>query len=175
MFRKGKTCKCKLLLYTYGLYTALFKNLDACFDSFSNSVYVNPLFPQDGAKTRVLYVLSTIHGYVLQRKHISYCQVLPDKFPFNLSFLVDPGCILVRTAQITPSVETLWPCMFFNTMIMSSSRATGEGGLSSPSETSEDAFLFLFFAPTRVIVLLRKRKEKGQTYIQLRATIKKSL
>ena len=36
---------------------------------------------------------------------------------------------------------------------MSSSSAAGEAGLSSPSEWSEDAFLFLFFAPTRVIVL----------------------
>lgn len=43
--------------------------------------------------------------------------------------------------------------MHFNTIIKSSSSAAGEAGLSSPSEWSEDAFLFLFFAPTRVIVL----------------------
>lgn len=39
------------------------------------------------------------------------------------------------------------------TVIMSSSSAAGDAGLNSPSEWSEDAFLFLFFAPTRVIVL----------------------
>lgn len=39
------------------------------------------------------------------------------------------------------------------TIIMSSSSAVGEAGLNSPSEWSEEPFLFLFFAPTRVIVL----------------------
>lgn len=43
---------------------------------------------------------------------------------------------------------------------MSSSIGTGEGGLSSPSDTSEEAFLFLFFAPTRVIVLQGTGREK---------------
>lgn len=57
-------------------------------------------------------------------------------------------------------------------MIMSSSSAAGEAGLSSPSEWSEDAFLFLFFAPTKVIVLeeewgegemhIKNKRVKGQ-------------
>lgn len=43
---------------------------------------------------------------------------------------------------------------------MSSSRALeGEVGLNSPSERSEEAFLFLFLPPTRVIVLGREREE----------------
>lgn len=52
--------------------------------------------------------------------------------------------------------------MHFNTIIKSSSSAAGEAGLSSPSEWSEDAFLFLFFAPTRVIVLQETRGKRGQ-------------
>jgi hypothetical protein len=43
---------------------------------------------------------------------------------------------------------------------MSSSRALeGEAGLNSPSEWSEEAFLFLFLPPTRVIVLGRETGE----------------
>lgn len=42
---------------------------------------------------------------------------------------------------------------------MSSSRATGDGGLSSPSEWSEDPVLFLFLAPTRVMVLSRNKEK----------------
>lgn len=46
------------------------------------------------------------------------------------------------------------------TIINSSSSAAGEAGLASPSEWSEEAFLFLFFAPTRVIVLQVREMEK---------------
>lgn len=46
------------------------------------------------------------------------------------------------------------------TIIMSSSSAAGEAGLNSPSEWSEDMFLFRFFAPTRVIVLQEEERQR---------------
>lgn len=47
-------------------------------------------------------------------------------------------------------------------MINSSSSGTGEAGLTSPSEWSDEAFLFLFFAPTSVIVLEVEKKNKAR-------------
>lgn len=46
-------------------------------------------------------------------------------------------------------------------MIKSSSSGTGEAGLTSPSEWSEEAFLFLFFAPTSVMVLGVEKTNKA--------------
>lgn len=50
-------------------------------------------------------------------------------------------------------------------MINSSSRGTGEAGLISPSEWSDEAFLFLFFAPTSVIVLEVEKNNKARMNI----------
>lgn len=49
------------------------------------------------------------------------------------------------------------------TVIKSSSSAAGEAGLNSPSEWSEDTLRFLFFAPTRVIVLQESWWERTET------------
>lgn len=65
-------------------------------------------------------------------------------------------------------ISFIWcVCVCVCTIIKSSSSATGEAGLISPSEWSDEAFLFLFFAPTRVIVLQvqevgRKNKPKNK-------------
>ena len=57
----------------------------------------------------------------------------------------------------------MWVCVC--TMINSSSRGTGEAGLISPSEWSDEAFLFLFFAPTSVIVLEVEKNNKARMNI----------
>lgn len=65
-----------------------------------------------------------------------------------------------KVSKCTDLIYATWVCVC--TMIKSSSSGTGEAGLISPSEWSDEAFLFLFFAPTSVIVLEVEKKNKSQ-------------
>ena len=63
-----------------------------------------------------------------------------------------------RLGLLATGVTLRTECVRVRTVAMSSSMGVGEAGLSSPSEWSEDAFLFRFFVPTRVMVLWDRRR-----------------